>query len=159
MNYCFGYFMSNAGDMQEVLDTYRNNFKPRSERQKPQVMITVTAFVAESDEQARDIAMSTLSWGIEKERSYGESGENDGLPSIEEAKNFELTEEEQKNVEKRLNGMLTGTGEEVAARLRDFAREADADEIMISTNTYSIEDKIKSFELLMEAVKNNTPNT
>src|SRR5699024_4014460 len=25
MNYCFGYFMSNAGDMKEVIDTYRNS--------------------------------------------------------------------------------------------------------------------------------------
>src|SRR5699024_12811433 len=28
MNYCFGYFMSNAGDMKAVIDTYRENFKP-----------------------------------------------------------------------------------------------------------------------------------
>ena len=153
MNYCFGYFMSNAGDMREVLDTYRNSFKPRSERQEPQVMVTVTAFVAESEGEARDIAMSTLIWGIEKERSFGESGENDGLPSVEEAKNFELTAEEQENLEKRLNNMLTGTGDKVAARLRDLVREALADEIMISTNTYSIEDKLKSFELLMKEMR------
>lgn len=152
MNYCFGYFMSNAGDMQEVLDTYRDNFKPRSEGQKPQVMVTVTAFVAESDEQAKDIAMSTLIWGVEKERSFGESGENDGLPSVADAMNFELTAEEQENVEKRLDNMLTGTGDKVASRLKGLANEAAADEIMISTNTYSIEDKIKSFDLLKKAM-------
>lgn len=152
MNYCFGYFMSNAGDMREVLDTYRNSFTPRKEGQKPQVMVTVTAFTAESEARARDIAMSSIVWGIERERSFGESGENDGLPSVEDAKRFELTAEERDNVEKRLQNMFVGTGGDIAARLKSLAAEAEADEIMISTNTYSIEDKLKSFELLKKAM-------
>ena len=152
MNYCFGYFMSNAGDMQEVIDTYRESFKPRTEGQKPQVMITVTAFVAETEEKAKDIAMSTLVWGIEKERAFGESGVGDGIPSIEDAKKFELTEEEHANVEKRLDSMFVGTGEDVAGRLKKLAEKYNIEEIMISTNTYSIEDKIKSFELLKRAM-------
>lgn len=152
MNYSFGYFMSNAGDMQEVLDTYRNSFTPRKEGQKPQVMVTVTAFVAESDAEARDIAMSSIMWGIEKERSFGESDVDDGLPSVEEAKQYELTAEERDNVEKRLQNMFVGTGDDIAARLKKLASETSADEIMISTNTYSIEDKLKSFELLKKAM-------
>lgn len=152
MNYCFGYFMSNAGDMQEVLDAYRKHFTPKIKGQKPQVMVTVTAFVADSDAEARDIAMSSIVWGIEKERSFGESDVDDGLPSVADAKHFELTEEEQENVEKRLRDMFIGTGDEVAVRLKNLAAEASADEIMISTNTYSIEDKLKSFELLKKAM-------
>lgn len=153
MNYCFGYFMSNAGDMKEVIDTYRDNFKPRAEGQKPQVMITVTAFVAETKEKAKDIAMSTLIWGVEKERAFGQSDVDDGIPSIKDAKNFELTEEEQENVDRRLDSMFTGTAENVAGRLRELAEAYNIEEIMISTNTYSIEDKIKSFKLLKDAMK------
>lgn len=153
MNYCFGYFMSNAGDMKEVIDTYRNSFKPAVEGQTPQVMITVTAFVAETKEKAKDVAMSTLIWGIEKERSFGQSDTDDGIPSIKDAKNFELTEEEQENVDRRLKSMFVGTGEEVAGRLKQLAEAYSIEEIMISTNTYSIEDKLKSFELLKEAME------
>ena len=153
MNYCFGYFMSNAGDMKAVIDTYRENFKPAVEGQTPQVMITVTAFVAETKEKAKDIAMSTLIWGIEKERAFGESTEDDGIPSIEDAKNFELTDEERVNVERRLGSMFVGTGEDVAGRLKKLAEAYDIEEIMISTNTHSIEDKIKSFEMLKKAME------
>lgn len=153
MNYCFGYFMSNAGDMKEVIDAYRKSFKPQTDGQKPQVMITVTAFVAETKEKAEDIAMSTLIWGIEKERAFGQSDVDDGIPSIEDAKNFELTEEEQENVERRMKSMFVGTGEEVAGRLKQLAEAYSIGEIMISTNTYSIEDKLKSFELLKEAME------
>ena len=153
MNYCFGYFMSNAGDMKEVIDTYRDHFKPRAKGQKPQVMITVTAFVAETKEKAKDIAMSTLIWGVENERAFGQSDVDDGIPSIEDAKNFELTEEEQGSVDRRLDSMFVGTPENVAGRLRELAEAYNIEEIMISTNTHSIEDKIKSFEMLKEAME------
>lgn len=152
MNYCFGYFMSNAGDMKEVLDVYRKNFKPVVTGQKPRVMITVTVFAADTKEKAKDIAMSTLIWGIEKERAFGESGVDDGIPSVEAAKNFKLTEEEQQKVEDRLESMFVGTGEDVAGRLKTLSEAHDIEEIMISTNTYAIEDKIKSFEILKEAI-------
>src|SRR5699024_1457424 len=153
MNYCFGYFMSNAGDMKEVIDTYRKSFKPAVEGQEPQLMITVTAFVAETKEKAEDIAMSTLIWGVEKERAFGQSDVDDGIPSIEDAKNFELTEEERENVDSRLASMFVGTADNVAGRLKELAAAYNIEEIMISTNTYSIEDKIKSFELLKEAME------
>ena len=153
MNYCFGYFMSNAGDMKEVIDIYRDSFKPAVDGQKPQVMITVTAFVAETKEKAEDIAMSTLIWGVEKERVFGQSDVDDGIPSIEDANNFELTEEEQENVDGRLDSMFIGTGEDVAGRLKKLSETYNIEEIMISTNTYSIEDKIKSFELLKAAME------
>jgi len=145
--------MSNAGDMKEVIDTYRESFKPVSEGQEPNVMFTVTAFAAETKEKAKDIAMSTLIWGVEKERAFGQSDVDDGIPNIEDAKNFKLTEEEQENVERRLHSMFVGTGEEVAGRLKKLTAAYNIEEIMISTNTYSIEDKIKSFELLKEAME------
>src|SRR5699024_5650420 len=153
MNYCFGYFMSNAGDMQEVIDAYRDSFKPAVKRQQPNVMITVTAFAAETEEKAKDIAMSTLIWGIEKERTFGQSDVDDGIPSIQVAKNFELNEEEQENVDRRMESMFVGAAENVAGRLRELAETYNIEEIMISTNTYSIEDKIKSFELLKAAME------
>ena len=153
MNYCFGYFMSNAGDMQEVIDAYRDSFKPAVKRQQPNVMITVTAFAAETEEKAKDIAMSTLIWGIEKERAFGQSDVDDGIPSIQVAKNFELNEEEQENVDRRMESMFVGAAENVAGRLRELAETYNIEEIMISTNTYSIEDKIKSFELLKAAME------
>ena len=153
MNYCFGYFMSNAGDMQEVIDAYRDSFKPAVKRQQPNVMITVTAFAAETEEKAKDIAMSTLIWGIEKERTFGQSDVDDGIPSIQVAKNFELTEEEQENVDSRMESMFVGAAENVAGRLRELAETYNIEEIMISTNSYSIEDKIKSFELLKAAME------
>src|SRR5699024_11552868 len=101
-------------NMKAVIDTDRENFKPAVEGQKPQVMITVTAFVAETEEKAKDIAMSTLIWGIEKERAFGESTEDDGIPSIEDEKNFELTDEERVNVERRIGSLFVGTVKAVA---------------------------------------------
>lgn len=145
-NYCFGQFMSNAGDTEKVLKTYYDNYHGEN----PQVMMTVTAFCAETAEKANDVAMSSLVWGIMKEREFGESQNNDGLPSIEDAKKFDLTTEESKKIEERKNGMIIGNPETVAEKLRELGKNEQVHEIMISTNTYYLEDKINSYRLIKE---------
>jgi luciferase family oxidoreductase group 1 len=146
LNYCFGQFMSNAGETDEVLNAYHSHFLGEN----PHVMMTVTVFCADSAEQAHDIAMSSLIWGIMKEREFGESKNNDGLPSIEEAKAFKLTTEEHEKLEERKKSMIIGTPETVGETLQNMVEGTQIQEIMISTNTYSLKDKIHSFKLVKE---------
>lgn len=153
LNYNFGQFMGNADDTKTVIGKYRDEY---DEHKAPYTMMTVTVFCADTGERARDIAMSTLVWGIIKEREFGESTNDDGLPSIESAKNFELSQEEHHKVEHRLESMITGDPETVGSRLKEIAARYPVDEIMISTNTYSIGDKLRSFELVKQAVEDWT---
>lgn len=149
LNYCFGAFMSNAGDTEQVIETY----KKHAEIKKQKVMITVTVFCADTPEKANDISMSSLIWGVMKDRTFGETEHNDGLPSIETAKNFKLTNEEKRKIKERKNNMIIGDSKMVCTALKSIENSRLVDEIMISTNTYSLEDKMRSFELIKDGMK------
>lgn len=146
LNYCFGEFMSNAGDIKKVLKIYKDNLSDNNGK----VIVTITAFCAETTEKARDIAMSSIIFGIMKEREFGESKNDDRLPSVEEAKSFILTEEENRKVSQRMDSMIIGSQQEVGNKLERICSDENVDELMISTNTHLLEDKINSFRLIKE---------
>ena len=43
---------------------------------------------------------------------------------------------------------IIGTGDEVVGALRDLATRTEADELMLSTMAYGVEDRIKTLELV-----------
>src|SRR5699024_5266836 len=132
MNYCFGYFMSNAGDMQEVIDAYRDSFRPAVKRQQPNVMITVTAFAAETEEKAKDIAMSTLIRVNEIERIISQTDVNVSILSIQNNKKFELNEEKQENVDRRTESKNDRDAKNEPGRFRSHAETYTMADIIIS---------------------------
>ncbi|MEH7885231.1 LLM class flavin-dependent oxidoreductase [Bacillus sp. JJ1609] len=148
MAYAFGLFMSDK-DAAEILDCYYQAFKPGSNRH-PQAILTVTAFCAESTERAEEIAMSSLVWNIQRGKGEGHSG----VPSIEDAKQYRLSETEKDALEKMKKKMIIGNPDEVKNNLLDLQKRYKTDEIMIVTITYAPEDRIKSYQLIANGLKN-----
>jgi len=62
----------------------------------PEVIITVSIFCAETTEQSRNIARSSIIWGIQKEKGEGKNG----IPSIKEAAEDPLSIQEKELVAK-----------------------------------------------------------
>lgn len=143
--YAFGQFMSDT-DGTEIIQQYKKTFKPRKAGQSPEVILTVSAICAETDEKAEEIALSSQIWAIQRKTGGGSLG----VPSVEEAKQYLLTEKVQAGVEKMKQNMMVGNPEKVSRKLEELRHNYQADEIMIVTITYNPEDKIRSYQLIAE---------
>lgn len=78
-------------DGSAIIDQYKQAFQPRRSGNQPYAIVTVSVICAETTEQAHRIATSSLLWKIQQDKM-----EAKGVPSIEEAASYPLTEEEEK---------------------------------------------------------------
>ncbi len=145
--YTFGLFMSD-NDGEEIVKEYIHNFTPRFERDKPQVIVTVSAICAETKEKAEDIALSSYVWGKQREKGEGKGG----VPSISESRNYLENENIHEGFEKMKQKVIIGNSKEVKDRLLDLQQSYQADEIMIVTITHSPKDRLESYELISKEV-------
>ncbi|WP_096199802.1 LLM class flavin-dependent oxidoreductase [Bacillus sp. FJAT-45350] len=145
--YTFGQFMSDKNGA-EIIQTYLERFQPRRTSDRPEVIVTVSAFCAETTEKAEVMALTSIIWGIQREKNEG----NGLIPSTEEAMQYKLTPKEKEVVEKRKQQMIIGTPRGVKERLIDIQSQYHTDEIMIVTNTYSTKDRVQSYKLIAEEI-------
>jgi luciferase family oxidoreductase group 1 len=142
MAYAFGLFMSD-NDAHQALGVYYDSFKPGSIL-SPKTILTVSAICAETEEQAEEIALSPLIWNIQQ----GNGEAVPGVPSIVEAKKYQISAEAAKTLEDMKRKMIIGNPQQVKDRLLELKNQYKPDEIMILTITYSPEDRIRSYELI-----------
>ncbi len=76
--YAFGEFMSENDGVQSSKQ-YRENFQTKGLLKAPKTIITVSAICAETEEYAKEIALSNTLWKIQSGH-----GERKQVPSIEE---------------------------------------------------------------------------
>ncbi|MEK4654325.1 LLM class flavin-dependent oxidoreductase [Niallia sp. FSL W8-0954] len=145
--YAFGHFMSDKDGI-EIVNTYRNAFRQSSGIQKPQAIITVSVICAETSELAEELA---LSWFLSKiQTDKGEK--NNGIPTLEEARNYSFTSDEKERIQEMRKKMMIGNPKEVKQQLAELQSAYSVDEIMIVTITNSYERRIKSYELIAKEV-------
>ncbi|MFV8828458.1 LLM class flavin-dependent oxidoreductase [Alkalihalobacterium sp. APHAB7] len=141
--YAFGHFMSdNEGP--EIVKSYVDHFKARRTLKKPQTIIAVSVVCAETTGKAEELATSSLLWKIQLGKGEGK----EGVPSIEEAKNYTFTDEELTVTSKMKQKMIIGNPQDVKEQLMELQLIYAADEIMIVTITHSYEERIRSYELI-----------
>lgn len=145
--YTFGHFMSDH-DGAAIIREYIDTFKPRREGQTPQVIVTVNVICGETAEKAEEVAASFLIWSLQMDKGEG----HQGIPSINEAEQYKLTEKEIEKLDKVRQSMIIGNPYEVKQKLFELKTKYQADEIMINTITYLPEDRIRSYELIAKEV-------
>ncbi|WP_163526506.1 LLM class flavin-dependent oxidoreductase [Halobacillus ihumii] len=145
--YAFGHFMSN-NDGPEIAETYKRNFSRSSVVSKPQLILAVTVVCAETTEQAEEIALSSMLWSIQVKAGEGEKG----VPTVEEAKRYSFSAEEQQKLEKMKKKMIIGNPKIVKQKLIDLKRLYLADEIMIITITHHYKERLQSYKLIAEEI-------
>lgn len=69
----------------------------------------------------------------------------------EEIADYHFSPEEQMRINHNKGRIISGTPESVKSQLLQLADEFDVDEIMITTMTYSRQDRVQSFQLLAKA--------
>ncbi|MGD6943189.1 LLM class flavin-dependent oxidoreductase [Cytobacillus gottheilii] len=148
ISYVFGHFMSDK-DGPAIVEQYREVYSNNSHKEKPYVIIAATVFCAETTEKAEEIALSSLIWSIQRESKEG----NQGVPSIENAKNTPLSLEEKAKFEAMKEKIIFGNPAEVKQKLDLLQNQYHADELMIVTITYDPSDKYESYRLIAQEYK------
>ena len=114
-----------------LLAEYRAGFDGSA----PHVMLSVDAFAAASTDRARELALPEA-WAMAMSRRTGEFGP---LEPVERILAQEWPDRVRARVEKHLRGVILGTPGEVADRLEELTSTTGADEVLVSTSTYSTE--------------------
>jgi len=137
------------GDLMEALAIYRREFKHSSALEAPHVMVGVPAFAAESDEKAEFLATSMI------QRSLGIlRGKRAALlPPVE---SIHCSEPERMALAERMALFVSGGPARVRDGLQRIVEATRADELILVSDAYAPEDRLRSFEILMQAAR-DTP--
>lgn len=141
--YNFGLFMSDS-DGQEIIKKYKESFIPREKQHTPDTILTVSVICSETREKAEEIAMSSLIWSLQKGKGEG----NSGVPSILDAKQYNLIEGEAEALENVKRRIIIGDPKTVSTRINELQSIYEVDEIMIVTITHSPNDRSNSYKFI-----------
>jgi luciferase family oxidoreductase group 1 len=131
------------GPLLPALQIYRASFRPSQILDRPYVMVGVPVLVADSDEHAQFLATTPIQMFLNLIR--GVPG-----PLPPPTTNLDWTPLERQTVAARFGAAIFGSPERVGARLNAFLDETRADELIVVTNTYDFQDRLRSYELLAD---------
>ena len=130
-----------------ALALYRESFRPSAALPEPYAMVAAGVICADTDERARFLAgSSALSFLRLRQGHPGQ------VPSPEEAAAYPYSDLERSFIADRQSTQLIGAPDTVRSGLEDLLKRTEADELMITTQTYDPADRLRSFELVAAAV-------
>jgi luciferase family oxidoreductase group 1 len=136
-----------AANTVPALALYRQYFRPSAWLPEPYAMVAVNAICADTDEHAQWLsgpaALSFLRL---------RAGRPEPLASPEEAAAYPYTDQEREFARDRFTAQAVGSPETVRQQLTGLLDRTQADELMLTTMVYSIQDRIHSFELIADKV-------
>ncbi|MCW2829733.1 MAG: luciferase family oxidoreductase, group 1 [Aeromicrobium sp.] len=128
----------------DAVTGYVDSFKPSTELAEPYVAVSVDAVVAQTDEQARELASGYAPWV----RSIRQGQGAIPFPSPREAAALEWTDAERELVSDRVRTQFVGSPATVADQLEQLRDATGAQEISITTITHDHVDRVRSYELI-----------
>ena len=131
-----------------ALELYRSSFEPSKALERPYVMIGMNVTAAETVEEARRLATSPMQQFLNIIR--GRTGQLQ--PPVDSMDDL-WTEQERMMVEKMLRYAIIGDRNTIREKLPAYLAETQADEIIVTTQIYDHEARLRSYRILAEAVK------
>lgn len=144
--YCFAHFINQDAGTQP-LELYRRNFRPSRDNASPRGSIAVSVTVADTEEEAKRIASSRNLWVMHLLQNRAGS-----FPSIEEALAYPYTDQDRVMLRAIEQRSITGSPENVRGKLLARGEAHGVDDFVILTITYDPKDRVRSYELLAEAM-------
>ena len=145
--YAFADFISPGGH--HIAAHYRRDFTPSTWRERPEVIAAVWVLCAETDEEARRLAASSvMSFKLLLR------GELIPVPPVDKALRFleeETSEPKIQTMPMRTRRRVVGSPSTVKQGLETVASEYGADEMMIVTISYDHAARRRSYELIADA--------
>jgi luciferase family oxidoreductase group 1 len=146
--YNLGLFINPQADAR-LIGLYKSRFQPSEMLASPYAILTMSVFCADSEEQARALQ---LTYDLNLFRFF--TGQSNGTSlTPQEAQVYPIGTQEEMFIASRENSRAAGTPAQVREKIRHLAELHNADEIMAVTNMYYFEDRKRSFELLMAALR------
>ena len=131
--------------MMEAIELYRRRFEPSEQLDRPYVMLGFNCFAADSDEEAALLATSiqqafvALRTGEPTQLKPPVPGYSDALPM-----------QARLSVESLLSCSAIGSPDTVRRQVQEFAERTQADELIVTSQIYDPQARIRSYELLAE---------
>lgn len=142
VGYSFAQFF-NGQMTKEIFDLYRQTFQPSYFMEKPKIIVTYAASIAETREEAEYLSMPMQISRLNLMRGQIMQG-----LSPEEANDYPLTEMDKMFLENNKHLLLIGTAQDVADQIREEQLAYGFDEAMINCNQYSLAQRLYTFESL-----------
>lgn len=146
----YGYsFASHFSPMpaEPALARYRYAFSPSDRFPAPHTILGVSVICAPTQAEAEELATTVdLMWLRLRK------GQFLPLPSPTEARDYAYTDIERNAIAENRARHFIGTPDTVAGQLQDVARRSGADELMIVSNIHDARARLRSYELVAEAL-------
>jgi luciferase family oxidoreductase group 1 len=130
-----------------ALALYRERFRPSAVLDRPYAMVAASVLAADTDERALRLAMPGALQFLRLRQ--GEPGQ---VPTVREAEEHPYTAAERQFIDDRLASQIIGSPRTVLEGVRELVERTAADELMVVTGTHDGADRLRSYELLAEAV-------
>lgn len=122
-------------ELGEAVAAYRRDFRASEETPQPQVIISLDLYPAETEEQARELALPEA-WAMARSR---ETGEFSPLEPVEQIRQQRWSPRTTSRIEKSLHRMIGGPAGVVVPAVERLVEATGAEELMVSTSTYDRE--------------------
>ncbi|WYP28411.1 LLM class flavin-dependent oxidoreductase [Alkalihalobacillus sp. FSL W8-0930] len=133
--------------MHQAIDLYRSRFEPSEALSKPHVMLGVSLVAADTDEEAEYLSTSRKQQMLDLMR--GTPGQF--KPPVKNlADHYSPGEIAALERNRGASSYMTGSPDTIKQNLSDFIDETKVDEIIISSDTYDHDARIRSHEIVAE---------
>jgi luciferase family oxidoreductase group 1 len=138
--------------MMEAIKVYRERFEPSEQVDKPYVMLGFNAIVADSDDEAELLATS-----VQQAFVALRAGHPIKLPPPKPGYADELPLEARATLRQILSASAIGSPETARRQVSEFVERTRPDELMVTAQVFDHQARLKSYELLMQAVQAPSP--
>jgi luciferase family oxidoreductase group 1 len=131
----------------EAIRLYRGGFRPSDQLRKPHVMLALNAIVADSDEEAELLATS-----LQQAFVALRSGTPGQLPPPRAGYGESLPMEARAILRSVLSASAVGSPASVRRQIDAFIERTRPDELIVTSQIYDHQARLRSYELLMDVV-------
>ncbi|MGH8813842.1 MAG: LLM class flavin-dependent oxidoreductase [Advenella sp.] len=131
-----------------ALDIYRSRFKPSEQLDRPYTMVGINVIAADTDHEAKRLATTQqMSFADMFRARQGVS-----KPPIDDIETY-WSPQEKAQAMRMLARSVVGSADTVRTGLQAFIDETNADELMIVSDLYDHQARLRSVELIAEVMK------
>jgi luciferase family oxidoreductase group 1 len=127
----------------DAISIYREYFKPSTVLKQPYVMVGLPVLAADSDEQAAHLATSAQQRILRLVR-----GQPIFTPPPVVNSDGLWNPVEKRAVDDHLGAAVIGGPATVKRKLREFLKQTQADELILNSDFYRVEDRLRSYEIV-----------
>lgn len=134
--------------LDEAIRVYRETFRPSEQLDRPYIMLGFNAFVADSDEEAE-----LLSTSIQQAFVALRTGQPTKLPPPQAGYTETLPLQARAILRSVLSCSAIGSPDNARRQVEQFVERYKPDELMVTAQIHDHQARLRSYELLMEAVR------